>query len=201
MAQKKNPKDAALEELRAFGLSYPGAHTKSPWPGHLDLAVKDKTFAYLSLPGEPLSISCKLPQSSDEALTLPFTEPTAYGLGKSGWVSATFADDQVPVDLLKQWIDESYRAQAPKRLSAGLAVWGESEPAPVRVAPPRPAAKQRVPTLGVKRKTKRKTSSAQQAPSQRAARKRRAGAAGGAAPKKASGGGTPKARRRQSKQT
>jgi hypothetical protein len=37
-------------------------------------------------------------------------------------VSANFAKDQaIPVDLLKQWIDESYRAQAPKRLSRGLA--------------------------------------------------------------------------------
>ena len=28
-------------KLRDFGLAYPGAHTKSPWPGHLDLAVND----------------------------------------------------------------------------------------------------------------------------------------------------------------
>jgi hypothetical protein len=40
-----------------------------------------------------------------------------YGLGKSGWVSAKFADgDKPPVDMLKAWIDESYRAQAPKKL-------------------------------------------------------------------------------------
>lgn len=53
MPKKKLPTDVALAELRAFGLAYPGAHTKSPWPGHLDLAVKDKTFAYLSVDGEP----------------------------------------------------------------------------------------------------------------------------------------------------
>ena len=120
--------DAALRELRAFGLAYPGAHTKSPWPGHLDLAVKDKTFAYMSLEGEPLTISCKLPRSWPTALKLDFTKPTGYGLGKSGWVTASFADDAaVPVDLLKSWIDESYRAQAPKRLVATLAPAG---PAP-----------------------------------------------------------------------
>ncbi|MCA9692429.1 MAG: MmcQ/YjbR family DNA-binding protein [Myxococcales bacterium] len=109
--------DATLERLRAFGLAYPGAHTKSPWPGHLDLAVNDKTFAYLSLPGEPLSISCKLPRSCAAALLLPNTQPTAYGLGKYGWVSARFErEDAPPVDMLEAWIDESYRAQAPKRL-------------------------------------------------------------------------------------
>lgn len=123
MSRRKQPTDAVLEELRAFGLAYPGAHTKSPWPGHLDLAVKDKTFAYLSIEGEPFSISCKLPQSNVVALMLPFAKPTGYGLGKSGWVSATFPQGEVPPkDLLKAWIDESYRAQAPKRFVASLDV-------------------------------------------------------------------------------
>ena len=83
--------------------------------------MKDKTFAYLSVEGEPFSIACKLARSSSAALELPFTKPTEYGLGKSGWVSATFsAGETPPVDLLKAWIDESYRAQAPKKLVATL---------------------------------------------------------------------------------
>jgi predicted DNA-binding protein (MmcQ/YjbR family) len=118
---KRKAIDAALEELRSFGLRYPGAHLKSPWPGHLDLAVNDKTFAYLSTPGDPFSISCKLPQSNALALALPFTEPTAYGLGKSGWVSARVPPGEaLPLELFKAWIDESYRAQAPKKLVAAL---------------------------------------------------------------------------------
>lgn len=109
--------DAPLKALRAHGLAYPGAHTKSPWPSHLDLAVKDKTFAYLSLEGEPLAVSCKLPFRSAEALKLPFVEPTGYGLGRAGWVTASFASgEQPPLALLKDWIDESYRAQAPRSL-------------------------------------------------------------------------------------
>ena len=122
MARSKHAAaDRVLDELRTFGLAYPGAHTKSPWPGHLDLAVKDKTFAYLSIEGEPFKISCKLPESCTMALSLPFTEPTGYGLGKSGWVSAHFPEgEKLPVDLLKAWIDESYRAQAPKKLVAAL---------------------------------------------------------------------------------
>jgi hypothetical protein len=52
---------------------------------------------------------------------LPFTEPTAYGLGKSGWVSARIPEPQaIPVGVFKAWIDESYRAQAPKKLVASL---------------------------------------------------------------------------------
>ena len=121
MGKTKSATDAIVKELRAFGLAYPGAHTKSPWPGHLDLAVKDKTFVYLSLEGEPLRISCKLPRSAATALMLPFAQPTGYGLGKSGWVTAEFEEGKrPPVALLKEWIDESYRAQAPKTLVASI---------------------------------------------------------------------------------
>jgi predicted DNA-binding protein (MmcQ/YjbR family) len=121
MPRRHTSTDALLKELRAFGLAYPGAHTKSPWPGHLDLAVNDKTFAYLSIEGQPFGISCKLPQSCEAALMLPFTKPTGYGLGKSGWVSVELVDGKPPpIALLKDWIDESYRAQAPKKLVATL---------------------------------------------------------------------------------
>ncbi len=114
--------DAAIQTLRAFGLTYPGAHTKSPWPQHMDLAVNDKTFAFMSIEGEPFRITCKLPQSGQDALWLPFAKPAAYGLGKSGWVNASLEHGEpVPVDLFKRWIDESYRAQAPKRLIAQIA--------------------------------------------------------------------------------
>lgn len=114
----KPPADAA-DSLRAFGLTYPETGLKSPWPGHADLAVRDRTFAYLSLAGEPFSLSCKLPFSSAEALDMPFVTPAGYGLGKSGWVTATWPDDGIdPMAMFRSWIDESYRAQAPKKLIA-----------------------------------------------------------------------------------
>lgn len=119
MANVHAKSDAALREVRAFGLRYPGTQLKSPWPDHCDLAVNDKTFAYLSIEGQPFSISCKLPASSAMALMLPNARPTEYGLGKSGWVTVEFAAGEVPpLDLVKAWIDESYRAQAPKKLQA-----------------------------------------------------------------------------------
>lgn len=110
--------DAILAELRAWGLAtFPGAHSKSPWPGHDDLAVKDKTFAYLAADGEPFSLSVKLPYTHPVALDLPYAAPTGYGLGKSGWVTFTPGADAMPsLEQMKDWIDESYRAQAPKRL-------------------------------------------------------------------------------------
>ena len=112
-----NKSDALVAELRAWGLTLPGAHSKSPWLEHDDLAVKDKTFAYLPSKGRPFSLSCKLPYTGYEALQLPFAEPTGYGLGKSGWVSFSAPEGQLPdIAQLKEWVEESYRAQAPRKL-------------------------------------------------------------------------------------
>lgn len=109
--------DAILQEIRTFGLAYPGAHSKAPWPDHDDLAVNDKTFAYLPAAGQPFSLSVKLPYTGEVALELPYAKQTAYGLGKSGWVTFMPSESETPsLAQLKDWIDESYRAQAPKKL-------------------------------------------------------------------------------------
>jgi predicted DNA-binding protein (MmcQ/YjbR family) len=110
-----------VRAVRAHGLSFPGAHGKSPWPGHDDLAVKDKTFAYLSAEGEPFSMSFKLPYTSEVALQLPYAKPTGYGLGKSGWVTFEPSAEELPaLEQLKEWVEESYRAQAPRKLVKAL---------------------------------------------------------------------------------
>ena len=135
---------AAMNELRTFGLRYPGAHTKSPWPGHLDLAVKGKTFAFMSTDGEAFSLTCKLPDSGVAALMFPFASAAAYGLGKSGWVNAKFDHGVTPppeiLQVFKDWIDESYRATAPKKLIAAIATEAPAAAKSGKAAP-RKAAK------------------------------------------------------------
>lgn len=106
----------ARAELMKFALSYPEAWKDTPW-GEQVAKVKTKVFVFLGKGPGGLGLSVKLPRSASLALGLPFTEPTGYGLGKSGWVTASFAPTaRIPLDLLKQWIDESYRAVAPKTL-------------------------------------------------------------------------------------
>ena len=163
--------DPILRALRERGLRYPGAHLKSPWPGHLDLAVKDKTFAYLSLEGEPLGIGCKLPRSSAVALMLPFCQPTPYGLGKSGWVSAKFTDpSQIDVAMLEAWIDESYRAQAPKKLVKQLDAGSIAEPtkkAPTKKTPAKKTPAKKTPA----KKTPANKTPAKKTPAKKSAKK------------------------------
>ena len=117
MAKKKTLEALELE-LRDYAMTFPEAHEDFPW-GHRAIKVKKKAYVFLG--GEKnateLSMSVKLPGSRDMAVDLPFAEPTGYGLGKSGWVTARFTKAaDVPMDLLKAWIEESYRAIAPKKL-------------------------------------------------------------------------------------
>ena len=106
-------------ELRDYALTFPEVTEDHPW-GHRAMKVKKKAFVFLGgdKDTKELSMSVKLPTSRDMAVDLPFAEPTGYGLGRSGWVTARFTKvAEVPLDLLKAWIAESYRAIAPKKLS------------------------------------------------------------------------------------
>ena len=104
------------DQLRLFALGLPETHEDNPW-GHAAIKVRGKVIVFLSSDDGGLSLSAKLPESGGAALHLPFASPTGYGLGKSGWVSARFAaGESVPIALLEEWIEESFRAVAPKKL-------------------------------------------------------------------------------------
>lgn len=139
------PRAAWIEEpqevLRQFALKFPEATEDHPWD-HIAIKVKGKVFVFLAGPEDQFNVTCKLPSSGRMALALPFASPTGYGLGKSGWVTASFrAGDKVPLDRLAEWIEESYRAVAPKKL---VAVLDNPEAVPVKKAvKKKPAAKKK----------------------------------------------------------
>jgi predicted DNA-binding protein (MmcQ/YjbR family) len=112
----------ALEKsVRAHALSYPEATEDHPW-GETAIKVKGKMFVVWRAERNRMSMSVKIPHSRESALMLPFAQPTGYGLGKAGWVTLTFTGkENLPVGILKDWIDESYRMVAPKKLSAQVA--------------------------------------------------------------------------------
>lgn len=106
--------------LRDYAMSFPGATEDFPW-GERVVKVNKKVFIFMGKSEHGFGISVKLPHSLEHALSLGYTEPTHYGLGKHGWVTARL--DQAPnvsIPTLKDWIAESYRAVAPKKLVAQL---------------------------------------------------------------------------------
>jgi predicted DNA-binding protein (MmcQ/YjbR family) len=64
-------------------------------------------------------MTVKLRESHEDALTFEWVEPAGYGLDRGGWVSCEVPED-APYEMVVGWIEESYRAVAPKRLVGRL---------------------------------------------------------------------------------
>jgi predicted DNA-binding protein (MmcQ/YjbR family) len=112
---------AAYEQLKQAALGYPGAELAVILGDHEVIRVKDKVFVWLGDEDGGCYFGVRLPQSMDAALALPFVEPMAYGMAKWGWVGATFKKGtDVPMKMVLEWVEESYRKVAPKKLVAQL---------------------------------------------------------------------------------
>ena len=116
--------------VREFALGLPGAWEDFPWEGDCTAKVGKKVFAFLGYaeePGEDYRVSLKLPDSADQALALPCCEPAGYGLGRANWVTIRVAAPACPpVEVLLDWVEESYRTIAPKTLARELDARGEA---------------------------------------------------------------------------
>ena len=106
------PTDAA----RAFAAGLPEAWEDHPW-GESVYKVGKKVFVFFGvLEVHPaLRLTVKLRDSHEEAMAFDWVVPARYGLDRGGWVTCTVPDD-APLEMLTGWIEESYRAVAPKRL-------------------------------------------------------------------------------------
>jgi predicted DNA-binding protein (MmcQ/YjbR family) len=105
-------------KILAFALSFPESREDRPW-GEDVVKVRGKIFVFL---GGPASrrMTVKLDESHAHALSVEGAEPTGYGLGASGWVTVPLLAPGVSIALLRDWVEESYRIVAPKRLVTEL---------------------------------------------------------------------------------
>jgi predicted DNA-binding protein (MmcQ/YjbR family) len=108
--------EAMAKKLRAHALNYPETSEAFPW-SESAFKVKGKTFVFMRADEKELSFSVKLSESRDRALALSGSEPTHYGLGAKGWVTLR-PTSKTSLKVLLSFIDESYRANAPKRVLA-----------------------------------------------------------------------------------
>ena len=106
-------------KLADFALGLPGAHEDFPW-GERVVKARGKVFVFLGREegGGAPAITVKLVESHAHALSVDGAQPTGYGLGKAGWVTVPVTG--VEIDTLRDWVEESYRIVAPKRLAAEL---------------------------------------------------------------------------------
>lgn len=110
-------------ELREYALGLPEAYEDFPWNESV-AKVNKKVFVFLGVEDSeeyPPVFGVKLRDSRDQALGGEGAAPMGYGLGRSGWVSISLTVDVLPpIEVLQDWIEESYRIVAPKRLVARL---------------------------------------------------------------------------------
>ncbi len=110
--------DPLKADLLEFALTLPEAWEDHPW-GESVVKVGRKIFVFFGDDGTPdraRSFTVKLPQSQDEAAAMPWTSDPGYGLGRGGWLTIDPPED-LPIEMLRAWIVESYRAVAPKKLA------------------------------------------------------------------------------------
>ncbi|MFF3612165.1 MmcQ/YjbR family DNA-binding protein [Streptomyces sp. NPDC002580] len=112
------------QRVREFALGLPGATEEFPW-GETVVKVNKKVFVFLGLDdgSYPMGVTVKLKDevAHAHALTSPGAEPAGYGLGRAGWVRVPLEEQGAPTaELLCDWVEESYRVIAPKKLLAEL---------------------------------------------------------------------------------
>jgi predicted DNA-binding protein (MmcQ/YjbR family) len=102
-------------------LSFPGSYEDFPW-GERVAKVNKKIFAFLGADdAEESGMAVKLPNSCEFALSFESVTPSSYGLARAGWVRVDFGHPDCPaLEVLLDWLDESYRTIAPKRLVGEL---------------------------------------------------------------------------------
>src|SRR5262245_43757452 len=110
-----------MQALRKIAMQYPGAEAGVACKGTAlectTVKVHNKAFLFL----RKTDLRLKLGDSLAEAAKLAAKERDRYEAGAGGWVKVMFSAAQPPpLDLLKRWLDESYRLLAPKQLVAML---------------------------------------------------------------------------------
>jgi predicted DNA-binding protein (MmcQ/YjbR family) len=108
------------EPLLSYALNLPEAWEDHPW-GENVAKVGKKVFVFLGHPDaeQPFGLTVKLPASYDAAMSLPWAKNPGYRRTADTGCGLQPPED-APLDMLTEWIEESYRAVAPKRLVRSL---------------------------------------------------------------------------------
>ena len=122
-----------LERVRTTALSYPQTEEGIACAGTAaekrTLRVGGKAFVFLGS-GD---IMLKLQDSIGEATAFAAQHPDACKVGAHGWVTLTITNAAPATSTLLNWVNESYRLLAPKRVLAQLESAVPPEKAPAKV--------------------------------------------------------------------
>jgi predicted DNA-binding protein (MmcQ/YjbR family) len=122
LAARDEPAELLRAQVIDHALELPEAWEDHPWDERV-VKVGKKVFLFGGADDwhEGPMLTLKLPSSQPIALSQPGVVPAGYGLGRAGWVTVALAKSRLPFEALREWVDESYRAVAPKKVSARIA--------------------------------------------------------------------------------
>ena len=72
-----------------------------------------KNFLFLGVKDDQVRVMLKLDESAKDAASSDIGD---VSVGNAGWVTALLSPDAAADEVLEQWIDESWRLMAPKKL-------------------------------------------------------------------------------------
>ena len=102
-------------------MTYPEV-SESPSCINRSFKARKKGFLFL---GEKdtgaLRLMVKLGSGAESAKAVAGVNPDGWSVKGPGWITGNFTDEEAPpLDVMTDWIDESYRLLAPKTLVAEL---------------------------------------------------------------------------------
>jgi predicted DNA-binding protein (MmcQ/YjbR family) len=100
------------------------------WGGEPTFRVAGKNFIFASNDARTITVKLTLEEAAAVVATDPEVVPTAYGLGRSGWVSISVTSKPSAARWreVEEWIRTSYTLVAPKRLARQVLEEDETNP-------------------------------------------------------------------------
>ena len=90
------------------------------WGGEPTFRVRGKNFVFTSPDASTLTVKLPADEAAAVVATDPHVSPTAYGLGRHGWVSVTLGRRPAAARRwreIEEWVRTSYTLVAPRRLA------------------------------------------------------------------------------------
>ena len=112
-------KHAGTRALRDRALEFPGV---AEGDSCVKRAFKARTkgFLYLGEKEMTYNVMLKVGDSVDAATSFCAEQPEQRSIGKTNWVTLHFDSADEPPCFLNEWIEESYRLLAPRKLVSEL---------------------------------------------------------------------------------
>lgn len=112
---------ANMDRIEAMARKLPGAERVDieAWDGEPTFRVHGKNFIFTNPEATGISVKLTKEEAAAVIATDPAVSPTAYGLGRHGWVSVELPRRMTPArwQLIEEWVRTSYTLVAPKKLA------------------------------------------------------------------------------------